>query len=87
MIELTGALKEQFPRHCFIKIQQQKTQPMLVPRVEENYTVPKNLAWYVDKLLTSAGALPAAEVDRLLKERDVALLRVSKKTPPKDFRE
>ncbi len=30
--EMAAALKEQFPRHCFIKIQ--GTQPLLVPMVE-----------------------------------------------------
>jgi len=28
MTELTGALKNQFQRHCFIQIRQQETQPI-----------------------------------------------------------
>lgn len=101
--ELTAALKEQFQRHCFIKIHQKDTQPMLVPFVEQFYTPRKNAAWYEQKLLAKENALPAAEVDRLLEARDASLLKEltskqgspSKKTNnlalntdlPHDFRE
>jgi len=87
LTELTGALKEQFRRHCFIKIHQQKTQPMLVPFVEDFYTSRKNLDWYEQKLLREAKALPIAEVDRQIQEREAALLAASSQEPPTDFHE
>ena len=69
LTELTAALKEQFPRHCFIKISGQKTQPMLVPFVEPIQSFQhnqENLDWYRTWQLARQGALPAAEVDRRL---------------------
>ena len=72
-LEFAAALKHQFQRHCFIKIHQRETQPMLVPLVQEFYTPQYNQAWYIDKLFKAEKALPAADVDRLLKERDAAL--------------
>ena len=63
LTQLTAALKEQFPRHCFIKVHDQKTQPMLVPFVKHFHTSAKNLKWYEDKVLTSIHARKAADVD------------------------
>lgn len=74
LLELTAALKEQFPRHCFIKIHSDETQPMLVPRVDAFYTSPKNLQWWHDKSFTKFGALPAADIDNLIAEQEAALL-------------
>jgi hypothetical protein len=74
LIELTAALKEQYARHCFIKLPGEEAEPMLVPKVEQFYTAPKNIAWYEDKLLTKNNALPAAEVDRLIAAADRVLL-------------
>ena len=54
-------------------IHQRETQPMLLPFVEEFQTAPHNLAWYIDKLFKAQKALPASEVDKLLKERNAAL--------------
>ncbi len=78
-IMFAQALKHQFQRHCFIKIHQQETQPMLVPFVEEFYTPPHNARWYIDKLMKQQKALPAAEVDKLLAERDAELLEAATK--------
>ncbi len=78
-LEFAAALKHQFQRHCFIKIHQRETQPMLVPLVKEFYTPQYNLAWYIDKLFKTQKALPAADVDRLLKERDAALEELATK--------
>jgi hypothetical protein len=78
LTELTAALKEQFPRHCFIKINGQKTQPMLVPFVEPIQSFqynPENLDWYRNWQLERHHALPAAEVDRLLDAQE-RLLRM-----------
>lgn len=76
LIELTAALKEQFQRHCFIKIHEQQTQPMLVPFVKSFYTTPKNRDWYVQRCLKQQQALPAAEVDRLIEQNDRALVQI-----------
>ena len=73
LIELTAALKRQYPRHCFIEIHQREAQPMLVPFVEEPYTPPSSVRWYLQKMLAAQNALPAAEADRLIKEADEAL--------------
>jgi hypothetical protein len=75
LLELTAALKEQFPRHCFIKIHSDETQPMLVPKVEAFYTAPKNIQSWRQKALQRFGALPAAEVDLLLEQQEAALLK------------
>jgi len=76
LIELTAALKEQFPRHCFIKIHSQKTQPLLVPFINDIRSFRDsraNLQWYQRWQLARQNALPAAEVDRLLELRQTAL--------------
>jgi uncharacterized membrane protein YgcG len=88
ILEFTAALKQQFPRHCFIKIHQEDAQPMLVPLVERFRTRAKNLGWYREKLFTKQKALPAAEVDRLIEARETRLLQELKKSDlPEEFRE
>ena len=79
--ELTAALKEQFERHCFIKIRQQPTQPMLVPFVKSFYTTEKNLDWYKNKLLGEHDARTPAEIDLLIEEREQALLKAATSEP------
>ncbi|MDP2895518.1 MAG: hypothetical protein Q8Q12_03035, partial [bacterium] len=74
LTELTRALKEQFPRHCFIRIGND-TEPLLVPRVEQLYTSAKNQQWYLDRLLAAHQALPAAEADHLIAAQETALLQ------------
>ncbi len=89
LLEFTAALKEQYQRHCFIKIHQEDAQPMLVPFVERLYTPENNLTWYEEKLLTAAGALSPAEVDRLIEAREEELLRklATRDDLPEDFHE
>lgn len=77
LTELTAALKEQYARHCFIKVPGEDTEPMLVPKVEQRYTAEKNIRWYEDKLLFKNNALPAAEVDRLIAAQETALLQAA----------
>ena len=79
--QMTAALKEQFPRHCFIKIQNEETQPLLVPMVEEPYIREEGKQWYLNYQLDQLKALPAAEVDRLLLDQEAALL-LSATQPP-----
>lgn len=78
LTELTAALKEQFPRHCFIKIQGQQTQPLLVPFVSGVNSFrdsTENLNWYCSWQLDKHQALPIPEIDRLLEQQETALLR------------
>jgi hypothetical protein len=77
LTELTAALKEQYARHCFIKIPGEDTEPMLVPKVEQFYTAEKNIRWYEDKLLAKNNALSAAEVDNLIAAQETALLKAA----------
>ena len=86
--ELTGALKNQFQRHCFIQIRQQETQPLLVPFVEPVTTFVysrKNLDWYIARQHEKQNARSADEVDLLLKEQDLALLQIiGEASPPEE---
>lgn len=75
LLELTAALKEQYQRHAFVKIQQQETQPMLVPFVDTPYTSESNKAWYREKQLKEQDALSLAQVDKLLESQETALLK------------
>ncbi|MGH7868776.1 MAG: TraM recognition domain-containing protein, partial [Candidatus Dormibacteraceae bacterium] len=80
LTELTAALKEQYARHCFIRLPGEEAEPMLVPKVESFYTAPQNIRWYEDKLLAKNHALPAAEVDTLIAAQDTALLTAASQT-------
>jgi len=85
--QMTAALKEQYARHCFIKIQGEETEPMLVPKVEQFYTAPKNIRRYEDKLLQNNNALPAAEADLLIAAQETALLQLVAKAAAPDEEE
>ncbi|HLV88701.1 MAG TPA: hypothetical protein VKV39_17075 [Candidatus Sulfotelmatobacter sp.] len=74
LLALTAALKEQFQRHCFIKLKDQRTQPMLVPFVANSHTPTANRRWYVDRQASRQNALPAAAVDELIAEQERQLL-------------
>jgi Helicase HerA, central domain len=77
LTKLTAALKEQFPRHCFIKIRDEETQPLLVPLIEQKYTAKTNQQRYQQRHLEKYNALPAERVDALLKEQEIALLQMA----------
>lgn len=74
LIELTAALKEQFPRHCFIKIGSQPTQPLLVPFVKELYTSRTNRQWYENRQAIKQQALSGQEVDEMIAAQEQKLL-------------
>ena len=80
LTQLTAALKEQFKRHCFIKIHEQKTQPMLVPMVRSFFTPKENVQWYEQRLHARANARPAAEVDAAMQREDSAFTAAFEKT-------
>lgn len=77
LLQMTAALKEQFPRHCFIKIQNEDTEPMLVPKVEDVFVSRTNRRWWVNKSLTAFNALPPEEVDALIAAQETALLQAA----------
>lgn len=81
--ELTAALKEQFQRHCFIKIHDQKTQPMRVPLIKSHFTPEENRRWYEDRLYSRAGALAPDEVDKVIAAQESELLKPTKKNKTK----
>jgi hypothetical protein len=74
LVELTAALKEQYGRHCFIKIHNQQTQPLLIPFVQRFYTSQQNQEWYERKQLAKQEALSLTQVDRLIDRQEHALL-------------
>jgi hypothetical protein len=73
-------LKEQFPRHCFIKVHDQKTQPMLVPFIKHFYTSPKNLKWYEERVLSKIRARKAEDVDSEILQSAAANARTEEPT-------
>jgi hypothetical protein len=73
LIGLTAALKENFTRHCFIKIHGQKTQPMRVPLITEYKTPLENKQWYEKRLMIRAGAVSAGAVDENMAAEEAAL--------------
>ncbi|MBI3356829.1 MAG: TraM recognition domain-containing protein [Nitrospirae bacterium] len=78
LTQMAAALKKQFQRHCFVQIRQQDTQPLLVPFVEPVTTFMydrRNLEIYMALQHKKQNALPASEVDRLLKEQEIALIQ------------
>ena len=80
LTQLTAALKEQFPRHCFIKVHDQKTQPMLVPFIKHFYTSPKNLKWYEERVLSKIRARKAEDVDSEILQSAAANARTEEPT-------
>jgi hypothetical protein len=67
-------LKYQQQRHCFIKLDTEKTQPLKVPFVREFRLPESYLAEYQRKLYDRQGAIRAAEADRLISESERAFL-------------
>jgi hypothetical protein len=78
LTEFTAALKEQYSRHCFIKLPGEDAEPMLVPKVEQVYIAEQRLLAYQDRVLLLNKALPSSEVDRLLIEQETAFIEAAK---------
>ena len=74
-VGLTAALKEQFGRHCFIKIHHEKTQPLRVPFVRSHFTPQKSLADYEARKLAAEGAQMASVVDECIARQDEEIRR------------
>lgn len=69
-------LKYQQQRHCFIKLDTEKTQPLKVPFVRDHALPEGSVEGYEAELYARQGARPAAEVDRLIRESAQAFLLV-----------
>ena len=65
LLQLTAALKEQFGRHCFIKIHHQPTQPLRVPFIAAPFTPHSALSWYKSRLLERGGAVAGHVIDEV----------------------
>jgi hypothetical protein len=63
LLLLTAALKNQFGRHCFIKIQNAATQPLRVPFITTHFTTQKMIGVYRSRLLERSGAMTGEAVD------------------------
>ncbi len=73
-------LKEQWPRHCFIKIVNEKTQPALVPMVDDFRFIPSELEDYKRTLMeNSPCSLPSADAFKKREKRRKRLLEAAKK--------
>jgi len=79
---MSDALKEQFQRHCFIKIMNQKTQPMLVPLIKQFYVEQEELLQFENDLYKSIKAISREKVDQILNEQKEELKMLAKKQIP-----
>jgi len=74
-------LKCQQQRHCFVKLDTEKTQPLRVPFVKAHGS-PEELAAYQEEIYLRQGALSAAEADRLIDESaKMFLLNLGRPSP------
>jgi hypothetical protein len=70
-------LKCQQQRHCFIKLDIEKTQPMLTPFVKDYFHSQEYLLEYEQAVYRAQGALPASQVDELLIEGEQRFLNAA----------
>ena len=68
--QVTQMLKEQQQRHCFIKIDRERTQPLKVPLVRRYPVAAETLVAYEGDVYGAQDALAADTVDRSLKESE-----------------
>jgi len=73
-------LKEQMQQHCFIKLGTEITQPLLVPFVKDYGLSEQTLLEYQREVYKQQGALPAADVDRLLETSHRKFLAAASQT-------
>lgn len=84
LMELTAALKEQFPRHCFLKLTEQKTQPLLVPFISQPYTTRNNRTWYQDRVMTKQRAISGQAADKIIAAQEEELRKMVSLVPKLD---
>jgi hypothetical protein len=71
-------LKAQQQRHCFIKLDYEKTQPLMTSFVDDNSISSDFLLEYEQAIYKAQGALPAAEIDLLLEEQSASFLTAAR---------
>jgi hypothetical protein len=67
-------LKTQQQRHCFIKLDTERTQSLEIPFVEEYSVSRESLLEYENETYKAQGALPASDVDQLVEENEKRFL-------------
>lgn len=72
----------QMPRHCYIKLNREKTQPLMVPFIRERLLRPERLLQYVQAANRQQGALLGSDVDRLLIQREQEFLEQARSLLP-----
>lgn len=75
LTELTAALKEQWQRHCFIKIQYKETEPLLVPVVKDYFLTKTNFDKFLARTYQKQNAITPAEADKLIEIKEHALIK------------
>lgn len=73
-------LKTQQQRHCFIKLDTEKTQPMQIPLVKDPSLSQARLEEYEQEVYTEQGALDGLTVDHMLEESETRFLRAAQET-------
>jgi hypothetical protein len=73
-------LKYQQQRHCFIKLDTEKTQPLQIPFVKDSAISQARLAEYEQGVYAEQGALDALTVDSLLEASETRFLTAAKET-------
>lgn len=72
-------LKTQQQRHCFIKLDTKRTEPLQVPFVTQYPVSEESLLEYERAVYEAQNALEGSKVDRLLEENEERFLRTSQK--------
>lgn len=70
-------LKYQQERHCFIKLDNEQTQPLRVPFVRQYSQSDDSLLEYEQAIYQAQGALPAEEVDQVLEQNENRFLALA----------
>src|SRR5207237_111828 len=65
-------------RHCFLKLDTEKTQPLKVPFVQDYFIPPENLLEYEKEVYDAQAAIPGPDADRLLKENETRFLSAAR---------
>lgn len=70
----------QMKQHCFIKLDEIKTQPLWIPTVRDYSYLREYLPEYEHEVALAHGAIPAAEVDQLIAQSERRFLQGVRET-------
>lgn len=85
--KIAEMLKHQPQRHAFVKLDLEKTQPLIVPWVRDHPTSEESIRQYEREVFKAQGALPGPEVDRLIAENSERFLAQARQHLSKGNRE